>query len=106
MVKHATLSIFCMVLGACATAAPFTQTDVVRVARDEVARHGHSIPAHWHTVVVASSADFEFQPPYSVYLVRFQSGRSERSTVFKVVVNPASHRAEDFTDMRTLEPSH
>jgi hypothetical protein len=95
-----------MVLVACATSASFTQTDAVRVAQAEVARHGYSIPKHWRTVVVASSANFEFQPPYPVYLVRFQSRHSERSTVFKVVVNPASHKAEDFTDMRTLEPSH
>ena len=105
MVKHATLFIY-MALGACATAPPFTQADVVRVAKDEVVRHGHSIPNNWVVVVVRSNADFEFQPSYPVYIVRFQRDRSERSTVFQVVVNPASHKAENFTDMRTVIPLH
>ena len=106
MVKHATLFICYMALGACATAPPFTQADVVRVAKDEVVRHGHSIPNNWVVVVVRSNADFEFQPSYGVYIVCFQRDRSERSTVFQVVVNPASHKAENFTDMRTVIPLH
>jgi hypothetical protein len=104
MVKHAALCICYLVLGACAT--PFTRADIVRVAKDEVVRHGHSIPDSWVVVVVPGNVDLEFQPSYPVYVVRFQRNRSERSTVFQVVVNLASHKAEDFTDMRTVIPLH
>ena len=106
MVKHATLFVCYLVLGACAASPPFTRADIVRVAKDEVKNHGHSIPNNWFVVVVASNADFEFQPSYPVYIVRFRRGRSERSTVFEVLVNPASHKAEDFTDMRTVIRLH
>ena len=104
MVKNAALCICYMALGACATL--FTRADIVRVAKDEVVRHGHSIPDNWVVVVVPGNADVEFQPSYPVYVVRFQRNRSERSTVFQVVVNPGSGKAEDFTDMRTVIPLH
>ena len=108
MVKHATLFvcyIICyMVLGGCATAPPSTQADIVRVAKDEAMRHGESIPNNWFVVVVPSNANFEFRSAYPVYIVRFQRDRSERSTVFQVVVNPDSLMPEQFTDMRTVIP--
>ena len=106
MVKPSILPILCALLGACASAPPFSEQDAVRVARVEVARHGYTVPPQWHAIVVSRNVDIEFEKSYPVYLVRFQRGRSERSTVFKVVVNPVSHKAEDFTDMRTIEPSH
>jgi hypothetical protein len=104
MVKHAALCICYLALGACATL--FTRADILRVAKDEVVRHGHSIPDNWVVVVVPGNVDLEFQPSYPVYVVRFQHNRSERSTVFQVVVNPASGKAEDFTDMSTVIPLH
>jgi hypothetical protein len=93
-----------MVLGGCATAPSSSRADVVRVAKDEVIRHGESIPNNWFVVVVPSNTNFEFRSAYPVYIVRFQRDRSERSTVFQVVVNPKSLMAEEFSDMRTIIP--
>ena len=106
MVKPSIVPILCALVSGCASAPPFTEQDAVQVAKSEVARHGYTVPRQWHAVVVPRNVDIEFEKSYPVYLVRFQRGPSERSTVFKVVVNLASHKAEDFTDMRTIEPLH
>ena len=106
MVRLATLGILSIFLGACASERHFTKRDAVRVAEAEVIRRGYSIPQHWRRVVVDRWVDFELSRSYPVYLVRFQRDSSERSTVFKVVVNPTSHKAEDFTDMRMSVPLH
>jgi hypothetical protein len=47
----------------------------------------------------------ECRPPYLVYLVRFQQHAAERSTEFKVVVNPITGRVEDFSDIRDAVPT-
>jgi hypothetical protein len=106
MVKPSILPVLCALLGACASTPPFTEQDAVKVAKAEVAKHGYTIPRQWQVVVVPRNVDVEFRESYPVLLVRFQRGPSERSTVFKVVVNPASNKAEDFTDMRMIEPLH
>ncbi len=100
------LLIICLVGGACAVAGPFTTQDAAKIAEAEVARHGYTIPETWHVVVVPGNVDIEFQRSYPIYVVRFQRSRSERSTVFEVNVNPATRKAEDFIDLRTVKPLH
>jgi hypothetical protein len=98
------LLIICLIAGACAAARPFTTQDAAKIAEAEVARRGCAIPQTWHVVVVPGNVDIEFQRSYPIYIVRFQRSHSERSTVFEVNVNPATRKAEDFIDLRTVKP--
>ena len=110
MLRPALLVIAFACLAACASgpfsvAPPFTADDAKRIAIAEVKRRGYTISPRWHIVAEYGEAIYEMRPPAPGYTVRFQSGASERSTVFKVAVDAATRQVDDFTDMRTLDRS-
>jgi hypothetical protein len=110
MLRPTLFAIAFVYLASCASgpfsaSAPFTADDAKRIAIAEVKRRGYTIPQHWHIVAEYGEAIYEMRPPAPGYTVRFQSGASERSTVFKVAVDAATRQVDDFTDMRTLDRS-
>ena len=77
----------------------------VSVVRDYIARHRLTLPRKYVIEAEDSLEEYEFRPPRLLYAVAVKVPHgSKQEELYRWVVDPRSWRAEDFTDMRTLEP--
>jgi hypothetical protein len=96
MVSRTLVAAIAILVAAC-TSSHFTRADAERIARAEVAKHGHSVPYNWHTRVEFGYHPHE-RPKRPTAVVHFQRGPATSAKAFEVAIDVNTRKVIHFLD--------